>query len=89
MTNSSDQALHEIFTNILKGGVYGRTAHGPRWAYFGGVLYLINNSGGQFIGWRNYGSSANKCDLANLDWIIENIFKTTPCEFLKEYECRF
>lgn len=89
MTNSSDQALHEIFTNILKGGVYGRTARGPRWAYFAEALYLINNSGGQFIGWRNYGSSANKCDLANLDWIIENIFKTTPCEFLKEYECRF
>lgn len=81
--------LHEIFTNILRGGVYGRTARGPRWAYFAEALYLINSSGDPFIGWNNYGSSANKCDLDNLLWIIKNIFKTTPREFLKEYECRF
>lgn len=87
--NGNKQALHEIFTNILRGGVYGRTTRGPRWAYFAEALYLINSSGGQFIGWRNFGSSANKCDLDNLAWIIENIFKTTPAVFLQEYECRF
>ena len=47
-----DNELHEIFTNILRGGVYGRTASGPRWAYFAEALYLINSAGGPFIGDR-------------------------------------
>ena len=52
-----------------------------RFPYFSTVL----SASFGLIHWTHYGSSANKCNLKELAWIISVIFKTTPCEFLKTY----
>lgn len=77
--------LKMIYNNLQNGKVYGRMFDNCRYPFFDSVLYKTNTG---FIGWKNYGSSANKNTLKELKWIIEVIFHCTPEEFVALYECR-
>ena len=47
-------------------------------------LYRTEDHAGVYIGWRHYGSSANKLDADNLRWILDNIFKgAKPSDFVE------
>ena len=75
-------ALKLIYANLLKGEAFGRIEkHRMGGTYFWDVLSADN----QYIYWRNYGSSANRLSVKNLEWILKNIFRMTPEEFLFEY----
>lgn len=41
----------------------------------------------QYIYWKNYGSSACKSNLRDLNWTIRNIFNCSPLDFIKKYQC--
>lgn len=76
-------ALHMIMDALKSGKTYGKTEHGRMGDYFWWQLY----KSGEFIYWRHFGQSANRCTLKDLAWIIENIFDTTPEKFMADYEC--
>ena len=86
------EALNTIHAALLSGEQFG-TVHrfrddhpdGPR-PYFSPELYKIPLK--PFFGWTHYGSSANKATKAELNWIIRQIFSTTPAEFLNRYTTR-
>lgn len=47
-------------------------------------LYRTEDEAGVYIGWRHYGSSANKLDADSLRWILDNIFKgAKPSDFVE------
>lgn len=52
------------------------------WRYFipGAQLYI---TAGNYIGWNNAGSSANKNTLKDLQWILDNIFHKTAADFVQ------
>lgn len=79
-------ALKLIYSKLLKGESFGKIdKHRQGGTYFWDVLYIGNGSGSQFIFWRNAGSSAERISLQNLKWILTEIFKTTPEQFLFDY----
>jgi len=46
-------------------------------------LYRVEDWAGVYIGWHHYGSSANKLNIENLHWILENIFDgAKPSDFV-------
>lgn len=80
---SENEALKEIYYNLQLGKSYGKyDSYG-----FDAKLYLFTSrvTGKNLIGWRNYGSSANKNTLKDLKWIINTIFDTTAKEFINEF----
>lgn len=77
-------ALKEIYKNINNGKKYGYVMKNVKYPFFDTVL----SANEQYIFWRHFGSSANKNTIGNLEWILENIFKLTPEEFIEKYECR-
>lgn len=79
------EVLKTIYNNLQNGKVYGRMFNKCKYPYFNIVLYKTIDG---FIGWKNYGSSANKNTLKELEWIIKVIFHCTPEEFIVIYECR-
>ena len=76
-------ALHTIMNELRAGKMFGKTEHGRVGNYF--WWNLVKD--GQFISYRNFGQSAIRCNLKELAWLIEVIFRTTPENFLEEYEC--
>lgn len=88
---NNNKALETIYNELNAGAVYGRditqyaSGKKPRFPYFDANLYITPAG---FIGWTHYGSSANKNTIHDLEWILENIFETTPEEFLKKYITR-
>lgn len=78
--------IKTIYENINSGKEYGYMINNVTYPYFNTVLYVSENN--KYIRWQHYGSSANKNTIKDLQWIIETIFKTTPEEFAKKYECR-
>ena len=88
-----EKKLKEIYNNLQAGITYGedmdREHHSwINYPYFNAVLYLIANSPTsteEVIGWRHYGSSANKNTEKDLKWILDNIFNMTPTEFTSKY----
>ena len=88
-----EKKLKEIYNNLQSGITYGedmdREHHSwINYPYFNAVLYLIANSptsAEEVIGWRHYGSSANKNTEKDLKWILDNIFNMTPTEFTSKY----
>ena len=83
--NKNENLLDKIYNNLQQDKVYGRMVTNVRYPYFDTVLYKTITG---FIGWHNFGSSANKNTKEDLKWIIETIFKCTPKEFVETYECR-
>ena len=76
-------ALHTIMNALKSGKIYGKTEHGRMGDYF---WWNVIKSG-PFIRYRNFGQSSVGCNLEDLVWVIEVIFKTTPEKFLEKYEC--
>ena len=81
----NDKILDEIYTNLQNRKVYGYVVNKVRYPYFCEVLYKTMKG---YIGWHNYGSSANKNTKEDLKFIIKKIFLLTPKEFVEKYECR-
>ena len=86
------EALNTIHAALMRGEIFGTVHHlradhpdGPR-PYFSPALYKIPLK--PFIGWTHYGSSANKATKKEIDWIIRQIFDTTPTAFLDRYTTR-
>ena len=80
--NKKEKAiLKEIMANLKAGHAYGHDFTGVRYPFFDENLYIARG----FIQWKHYGSSANKITLADLEWVICNIFRMYPSEFLMEY----
>lgn len=80
------EILKTIYRNLQNGGGYGHMITNVRYPFFQWNIYLTYDQ--VYIGWQNAGSSANKNTLDDLDWIIRNIFETTPRGFVKRYELR-
>ena len=80
-------ALKLIYAKLLKGEIFGKIdKHSQGGTYFWDVLSIgIGNNGQSYIFWKHYGSSANRVSLQNLKWIMIEIFKMTPEQFLFEY----
>lgn len=89
MKTNDKNALHYIMNSIKAGYSFGKDctwnyySNKPiAYPYFSGCLYMTFQGS---IGWTHYGSSANKCTLKDLLWIITTIFDTTPSDFLEIY----
>lgn len=76
-------ALHTIMNELKSGKMFGKTEHGTVSDYF---RWNVIKSG-TFIRYRNFGQSSVDCNLKDLAWVIEVIFRTTPEKFLEKYEC--
>ena len=75
-------ALKLIYKELLAGESFGKIDKHSLWVtYFWTVLFADE----KYIRWCHYGSSANKTNLKNLNWILTEIFKTTPEQFLYDY----
>ena len=75
-------ALKLIYDKLLAGEEFGTIdQHRLGGTYFWTVLSADNT----YIRWCHYGSSANKTSLKNLKWILTEIFRMTPEQFLFEY----
>ena len=85
MNINQNKILNEIYNNLQQNKVYGEMITNMRFPYFHIVLYKTTQNN---IGWRNYSSSANKNTIESLKWIIETIFKCTPEDFVRTYECK-
>lgn len=80
-----NKALKEIYRNLNNGYSYVQYVKNVKYPYFHYVLSADH----YFIRWNNYGSSANKNKITELNWIIKEIFRTTPEQFRKDYLCIF
>ena len=92
-SEADEKKLNEIYNNLQAGITYGEDMDKEHhswitYPYFDTVLWLMANSphtAEEVIGWRHYGSSANKNTLEDLKWILDNIFEMTPTEFTSKY----
>lgn len=76
-------ALERIYNDLQECKTYGEFYFDMRFPVFQDRLYLTS---GGYIGWTNYGSSAIENTLEGLEWVIKNIFGTTPEKFLAKYD---
>lgn len=89
--SANERALREIMENLKFGIHFGKIRpHRLGGYYFDTALWYAHSEsiadfGKPYIYWRNYGQSANKPTLQNLRWILREIFKTSPSEFLMTY----
>ena len=75
-------ALKLIYDKLKTGDSFGKIdEHRDGGTYFWTVL----SANEYYIYWNHYGSSANKISLQNLKWILTEIFKTSPEQFLYDY----
>lgn len=75
-----------LLDNINAGTVYGTIEkHRLGGAYFHPVMYLTTCGN---IGWTHYGSSANKCNLDGLKFILNTVFHMDALTFMKHYYTR-
>lgn len=78
-------AFELIWKKLQDGEMFGEILpHRLGGTFFWYVLCLSPTK--QYIRWRNYGSSANKNTKKDLKWILTEIFKITPEEFLAKYK---
>ena len=80
-----DAAFEEIFQNLKEGKRYAEFLSNVRFPCHYTVLFFDKSK--KLFCWRNYGSSANKATKAELRWILKVIFKLSPEEFIKKYDC--
>ena len=88
MTNlqfENKMALKKIYNNLIEGKIYGQMYTHVRYPFFNVNIYITQDGN---IGFSHYGSSAKEKTIESLEWILTIIFKCSPCEFIKNYECR-
>lgn len=78
-----------IYDLLKKGGRFGKYNYKMRFPYFDANIYPVYSRGVYYIGWHNYGSSANKFTKKDLLWIITEIFNTTPEQFYRTHYVEF
>lgn len=79
-------ALNLIYDKLTSGESFGSIdKYREGGTYFWIVMSIGYGNGGKFIFWNHYGSSANRVSKKNLSWIITEIFRMTPEEFLFKY----
>lgn len=77
-------AVDKIYAELRSGTVFGDIdAHRMGGTYFWRTLWLSPDK--KFICYRHYGESACKNTKADLCWILREIFKMSPAEFLFRY----
>lgn len=82
------KALNDIYYNLDRGFIYGTWQEDLRFPGYWKVLSKeINRKGKPIIYWNNYGSSAEDFTKKDLHWLITVLFKTTPEQFINQYEC--
>lgn len=87
----------KMLDELKAGYVWGKTyspENGQTWVkypYYKPMLYFIENNGAgrPCIGWSHYGSSANRFNKDELQFIIRIIFETTLKDFCKTHEKQF
>jgi hypothetical protein len=78
-------ALEKIYEMLQNGESFGEVLpHRLGGTFFWDVL-SVSPVGKKYIRWRHYGSSANKNTKKDLAWILSEIFKMTPEEFMSKY----
>ena len=80
-------ALHNLYKKLKAGFVYGKNIENVRYPYF--HINLSYSQITHYLRWEHFGSSANKCTISDLKWILEVIFKTSAIGFLATYEEKF
>lgn len=79
------KVIRNIYDMLQDGYSYGNFNHwypnGER--YFKQQMYVTDD--GKYIHWEHFGASANRNQISELKWIIENIFDTTPEQFVQDY----
>lgn len=78
----TNPTLQQIYNNLQDGRIYGYDFTKCKYPFFDPVLYLTK---GGYIGWHHYGSSAAENKIEDLDWLIREIFRMTPEEFVQKY----
>lgn len=76
-------ALEQIYQNLQQGKRYG-TYFAMRFAAFHDCLWVDWHR--TYIHWNNYGGGANRNTVEELAWVLKQIFRTTPEQFLKVYQ---
>ena len=75
-------ALSFLYEKLVSGERFGMADQHR----LGGTLFYETLSADKdFIYWYHFGSSANRISEENLSWILTEIFKLTPEEFLFKY----
>lgn len=85
--SANEVELRGIMDNLKSGIRFGKICpHRQGGYYFHTALsYGTGHDGRKYIFWNNYGSSACKPTLRELNWTIRNIFKMTPSDFFMTY----
>ena len=81
---SDPDALRELFEDLKSGAVYGHQVNNVRYPFFWENIGI--HAG--WIKWNHYGASANAVSMHDLAFVVFDIFKTTPREFMSKYERR-
>ena len=77
--------LEKLYEMLNNGETFGEILpHRLGGTFFWDVL-SVSPVGKKYIRWRHYGSSANKNTKKDLAWILREIFKMTPEEFMEKY----
>lgn len=77
-------ALRELFDSLKAGDIYGHQVNNVPCPFFWENIGI--HAG--WIKWNHYGASANRVTMHDLAFVVFDIFKTTPREFMQEYERR-
>lgn len=75
--------MKELKSGIRFGSIYPHRQGG--YYFWEALSYGTGRDGRKWVFWRNFGSSACKPTLRELNWTIRNMFKLTPSEFLMKY----
>lgn len=77
-------ALRELMDSLKAGVIYGHQVNNVPYPFFWENIGIHGN----YIKWNHYGASANRVTMHDLAFVVFDIFKTTPREFMQEYERR-
>ena len=78
-------AMELIWQKLQDGETFGEILpHRLGGTFFWDVL-SVSPVGKKYIRWRHYGYSANKNTKKDLKWILSEIFKMPPEEFMQKY----
>ena len=76
-------SLERIFSNLLKGEVYGARHVLMGTDFFQRALWYDKKR--QVVYWKHYGNGAFKLSKANLLWAVRNVFNMAPEKFTEIY----
>ena len=77
-------ALRELFDSLKAGAVYGHQVNNVPCPFFWSNLWISTG----WIRWSSAGSSAERVTMHDLAFVVFDIFKITPREFMSKYERR-